>query len=120
MISLAHEVPGRIRLVASRARHDPRAAAELRRLARSLPGVTSVTFNPITGSLIVHYDEAGDARGHILAALQVKDRLVASGPRHKALPTWSPENDRLADLVAGVVARHLAERAVAMAITALI
>jgi threonine aldolase len=122
MISLAHEVPGRIRFVASHARHDRRAAAGLRRRARSIPGVKLVTLNPITGSLIVHYTASDETRGRVLAALMVDTRAIA--PASPAWPksprAWLPEADRLADCLAKAVARELVERMVRMAIMALI
>lgn len=122
MIFLVHEVPGRIRFVASCARHDRRAAASLRRLVRSIAGVKSVTLNRITGSLIVHYTAADDTRGRVLTALMVDDRgmVQTNAPGRKSPRAWRPEADRLADLVAKVLARELVERAVRMAITALI
>jgi copper chaperone CopZ len=136
MITLVHDVPGRLRLVAPHVRHDRRAAAALRRRVRAMGGVASATVNPLTGSVIVHYDGAGCTRDRILHSLGV----ATPGPAMRSAPaaaaasrapillpapaprsgTIAPQGKAIAEMIANAVAERLVERAVRMAVAALI
>ena len=78
---------------------------------RALSGVTEANLNPVTGSLIVHYESAQGVREAILRAL---DALV-QGPI-AAVPGpvlgRAPERGRQLAELAGIIGDMLAERLV--------
>ena len=57
-VKVAHAVPGRIRLRIPRIKNDCDYAANVRVRLGALPGITSVEANPVTGSVVVTYDDA--------------------------------------------------------------
>ena len=59
-LDIVHHVPGRLRLRSASLKGDAHARAreETRRHLAAVRGVTSVTANPCTGSLVVKYDAA--------------------------------------------------------------
>jgi hypothetical protein len=126
MIILVHDVPGRLRFFAPRVKRDQRAAAALRRRARAVPGVAAASANPLTGSLLVHHDGALATRARILDALEVADLgpALAPPPRREpiraAAPSPTTRGDAIAELVANAVAECLVERALRMAVSALL
>lgn len=69
MLTLVHEVPGRLRFVAPELTADSEHVASLTRTVRELPGVTDVLVRPATGSLIVFHDGAPAAREAVLRAV---------------------------------------------------
>lgn len=56
-VRLAHASPGRIRLKIEEIKNDPRKAGEIEDQLRTVPGIHSVQANPVTGSLLLTYDE---------------------------------------------------------------
>jgi len=54
-VFLAHHIPGRLRLRTGTARPDPASLERILRSVRSIEGVTGVETSPVTGSLLVHY-----------------------------------------------------------------
>jgi heavy-metal-associated domain-containing protein len=127
MIILVHDVPGRLRFFAPRVKRDQQAAAALRRRARAVPGVAAASANPLTGSLLVHHDRALATRARILDALEVADPGPALAPPpsrrepiRAAAPSPATRGDAIAEFVANAVAEHLVERAVRMAVAALL
>jgi cation transport ATPase len=57
-VRLAHLSPGRIRLKVDDLKHDERRARDIEAQLRSVSGIHSAAANPITGSLVLDYDEA--------------------------------------------------------------
>ncbi len=57
-VRLAHLSPGRIRLKVDDLKRDERRAREIEEQLRSVSGIHSAAANPITGSLVLDYDEA--------------------------------------------------------------
>lgn len=53
--SIAHAIPGRVRLKASQLRMDPDLATRLQALFSGVPGIRSARVNQRTGSLVVEY-----------------------------------------------------------------
>jgi copper chaperone CopZ len=51
-----HEVPGRIRIKIPALKKDREEASCLENLLKSISGVTSVSVNTLTGSVIVYFD----------------------------------------------------------------
>jgi hypothetical protein len=56
-VRLAHASPGRIRLKVEEIKNDPRRAGDIEAKLRTVPGIHSAHANPLTGSLLLTYDE---------------------------------------------------------------
>jgi hypothetical protein len=69
MLSIVHEIPGRLRLRGPRLKGRPDDSVALADAARNLPGVSEVCANPLTGSLVVCYDPAAGNRDEIVRAV---------------------------------------------------
>jgi cation transport ATPase len=55
-VKIAHQVPGRIRLKVPKAKENPELVEQIKQMFNVIPGVEEVTVNPVTGSVVVHYD----------------------------------------------------------------
>jgi hypothetical protein len=55
-LKIAHQVPGRIRMKISSAKGDPELLEEIKSVFTAIPGLSKVTANPTTGSIVLHYD----------------------------------------------------------------
>ena len=53
---LCHLIPSRLRVKVEDIRHEEKAAAALEHWLATQVGVQGVTANPVTGSVILHYD----------------------------------------------------------------
>jgi hypothetical protein len=103
---LAHDIPGRLRVVLPWLRDDPRTAAALCRTLRLMDGVIDVQTNPTAASVTVLYDARGAARAQVLDVL--------------GQPQPAPSRSKgVADIVAGAVAKHLADAAMHALVAAL-
>ncbi|MFB6279958.1 MAG: HMA2 domain-containing protein [Salinibacter sp.] len=71
MASYLHALDGRIRVRFPEMRGDRRAAARLRQELRALPGITAVEVTPLTGSVLVEYDEEQCSAPDIYEALDI-------------------------------------------------
>ena len=56
-VRLAHASPGRIRLKVDDFKHDPEKARDIEAKLRTVSGIRSADANPVTGSLLLTYDE---------------------------------------------------------------
>jgi hypothetical protein len=52
-----HNVPGRLRIKTPRIKGNKDGALELQRWVSSMNGIRSAEANPLTGSLVIHFDE---------------------------------------------------------------
>jgi hypothetical protein len=124
MLVLAHEVRGRLRFASIHLKSDRRMAARLRSRLRAVDGVTSTSVNGLTGSLTVHYDGRAETRSAILGCLPVTHAGLGAPAERPLLPLAprapAPQGRTIADLVLGMVAERLVERAVRVAVGALI
>ncbi len=64
-----HNVPGRLRIKTPRIKGDEDAALELQGWVRSMKGIRSAEANPLTGSLIIRFDEKATSLESITQAL---------------------------------------------------
>jgi hypothetical protein len=55
-LKIAHQVPGRIRMKISAAKGDPEMLEEIKSVFAVIPGLSKVSANPTTGSIVLHYD----------------------------------------------------------------
>jgi hypothetical protein len=104
---LAHDIPGRLRVVIPWVQDDPRGAAVLCGTLRTIDGVIDAQASPITGSVTVLYGVCGATRARVLGAL--------GNPQ----PAQSRSNG-VADILVEAVAKHLADAAIRALIAALI
>jgi len=65
-----HALDGRIRVKSALVKRAPHKAAALEQQLRSHPGITEVTVNPITGSVLVLYDTQQLVQHQILDLLR--------------------------------------------------
>ena len=56
MNALMHAVDGRLRIRLDSIKKSPRAAASVTESLVKVPGVKKARANPVTGSLLIHYD----------------------------------------------------------------
>lgn len=56
-VRLAHASPGRIRLKVDEIKNDPQRAREIEDKLRTVPGIRSADASPVTGSLLLTYNE---------------------------------------------------------------
>jgi Heavy metal associated domain 2 len=71
MLTIAHEVPGRLRLVSPLLMSNSEEASALVRKACAQPGVSWVAVRSTTGSLIILHDGVFATRENILHSLEV-------------------------------------------------
>ena len=55
-LQIAHQIPGRIRMKVSSAKDNPELLEQIRQTFSVIPGIEQVTVNPVTGSVVLHYD----------------------------------------------------------------
>jgi hypothetical protein len=104
--ALVHHLPGRLRLRSAVLKGDPQVAAKAKWRLGQIRGVTSVTANPCTGSLLLEYDPAIVAPGKLTEMLQCRGFIRPVAPQHtQAEPEWA---DHLASAVTGWLADVLA------------
>ncbi len=54
--SVVHHIPGRLRVRLPKSHRDPNVLRGLQEFVRGLGGVQHVEVNPVTGSILVHYE----------------------------------------------------------------
>jgi hypothetical protein len=122
MVQLVHELPRRIRFVVSSLKGDRFGAATFSARFQVLGGVTAATLNPLTGSLIVHYDGSAETRDRILRNFEEFGSESVEPPVAMQRLAKAPArlDEAIADLVVNALAECLTERMVRMAVAALI
>lgn len=55
-VQVAHQVPGRIRLKVPKVKESPELIEQIKQLFNVIPGIEEVAVNPVTGSVVLHYD----------------------------------------------------------------
>jgi copper chaperone CopZ len=114
---IGHHVPGRLRLRSAALKDDARASAEARTRFGRIEGVTSVTANPVTGSLLLEYDPRVLAPARIIDALAAHGCVAAAAdPPGERGGGWA---DRLVAAIESWIIDALAERLVIALIGAL-
>ena len=78
---LAHELPGRLRFLLPPLRRDAHRAVALRNQIAAVAGVTEVSANAVTGSVLIRHDGCADTRQRIIGGIEHAGyRLVADRP----------------------------------------
>jgi copper chaperone CopZ len=106
-----HHLPGRLRVRIDRAKNNPSTARSVDQLLRNTLGVSSVSVNVTTGSVLIHYDTSQIDADALLQRLQVRDKTIPLGHstfpivrRSERFPGLQPAPKRLADRVRGRIA----------------
>lgn len=74
---LIHHVPGRVRISVPRIKGNPSICSAIGEIGTSVPGVQRIDANPVTGSVLVHYDRHDpDVEQRLAATLEDLDRLL--------------------------------------------
>ena len=82
-----HTVDGRMRIRLGILKRNPARADALREGLRALKGIKEVTVNPLTGSLLIHYDECQISRDELFTLLGAgAEQLVRDDPDATAAP----------------------------------
>jgi len=63
-LQIAHQVPGRIRMKVPSAKDNPELLEQIKQTFSVIPGIEQVTVNPITGSVVLHYDHERHTEFH--------------------------------------------------------
>lgn len=111
MVVPAHDIPGRLRFSLPLLRADRRRAAVARTRVGAIPGVTSASANPLTGSLIVLYHPDAAKREAILAAVAEFRPAAASGETAR-----ERRARKLAEILANAIAERLVEHVIRAAV----
>jgi hypothetical protein len=132
MSHYVHSIPGRLRVKAQAFKNKPKNAEAASTLLGALRGVHSVETNPITGSLLIRYDDAVVKSARILGALVAEgliEQLPSQRPSPKVLksavaPGWrriaASLSEVLPEVIADPIADKLARRAAAALVSAVI
>jgi len=65
-----HALPGRVRIKVAAIKKAPELALQVEQTLRQEPGVAEAVANPVTGSVLVHYDPMRTAPPALLARLE--------------------------------------------------
>ena len=74
-----HALEGRLRIKSGMVKGSPQKAIEVKQQLKTQPGVTEVSTNPTTGSVLVLYDSHQIQQDDILDALRALGCLPARG-----------------------------------------
>ena len=56
-LQIAHQVPGRVRMKIPSAKGNPELLQEIGSAFGQIPGIERIKVNPVTGSVVLHYDK---------------------------------------------------------------
>jgi hypothetical protein len=96
MVHEIHAVPGRLRVKIQALKSNPHAEEEMTTLYSGLKGIGRVSFNPITGSVVITYDPNAVEAERILNVLKAKGYLKRSVPKKALKPDRSLPKTRVA------------------------
>jgi Heavy metal associated domain 2 len=131
MSHYVHSLPGRLRVKAPAFKNQPEKGDAASALLGGFAGIHLVESNPVTGSLLIRYDENAIRPARILGAL-VGEGLIelvpAPRPRLKmakpAKAAWRRIAENLSaalpDLIADLIVNKLAKRAAVALVSAVI
>ncbi|HZB91487.1 MAG TPA: hypothetical protein VE397_08605 [Stellaceae bacterium] len=89
LAEIVHHVPGRLHLRATSLKGNARASAAVHGRLQGVPGVTAVTVNSCTGSLVIEYDRKRLSLDGLLTRLGRRG-VRAAAPGHVAAAGQSP------------------------------
>jgi hypothetical protein len=124
MLVLVHETLDRMRFTGAAIKEKPGLAASLVETTQSLPGVTSVMINPLTGSLIVYHRGTPLQRNIILDHLNVQTKIpikiasVKTAKSDTAVRAFTINT--VAEALVGAIMQRIVDRALHAVVAAII
>jgi hypothetical protein len=100
-LEIAHQTTGRVRLKVAAGKNDPDLLKEIADTFSAIPGMERITVSPVTGSIILNYDEDNQRA--------FNDRLMHNLVAHGGAPMIGSEFEELAKKIENQ-AEFLAER----------
>jgi copper chaperone CopZ len=113
MVEYVHSSSGRLRVQLPLFRRKPRIAAAVESTVAAVEGVTSVSANTVTGSIIITYDHRALSPARLweeLARLGYVERLPASPALSPSADSFGSLPERLVDCFGRAFLQVLAER----------
>lgn len=99
-----HHVPGRLRVKTRTLKNGGERAIEAQEILGTLTGVEAIELNPITGSMLVRYDETQVTSSQILGLLVAKD-VINLLPK----PQARRAHDRIVDDPRGQIVENVTD-----------
>lgn len=115
MTHYIHHVPGRLRIKSPHLKRNAQAAHQARQYMEQVDGVLASEVNPVTGSLLIHYDAQRVGAQTLLNSLR---GLGYVPPEQGYLPVQQGPN--LAQTLSDKVVNKLVETVIERSATALI
>ncbi|MBV9153124.1 MAG: hypothetical protein JO204_15260 [Alphaproteobacteria bacterium] len=106
-LTVVHHVPGRLRLRSPALKGKSHLGEIAQRRLADSPGLTALTFNPHTGTLLVLYDPAVTAAGDIVKTLADRGFTLTPPAEARSVDDWV---DRLGGALGRLLVESLAER----------
>jgi hypothetical protein len=80
-MQIAHQTAGRVRMKISGAKGDEELLDDIAATFRAIPGIKRVAVNPVTGSVVLHYDERYQVsmNDHLMRSMGARDRSQMFG-----------------------------------------
>jgi hypothetical protein len=82
-VDVTHHIPGRMRIKVPKAKGNLKLLEELQKSVSTMPGVSSAEINSVTGSILLHYDEARHE--------SFEDEICKHGDANKLFSVGPPE-----------------------------
>lgn len=106
-----HDIPGRLRIRVPALKRNHQMAARTEGAFKRVSGVASVQANPLTGSVLVHYNTRATDASAILSAAGV-NRALPSYRRVGSVKAASRDNTVLTDKIVKAVLWYTLEKVV--------
>lgn len=112
-VEIIHHLPGRLRVRVPEVKSDAAFATSLEQRLRSVRGVRAAQANPLTGSVLVHYDRARSRS--VFGALNSMAAVSTSALTPVSKPVLSRQTD-LAPVIGRIVLQKALETAIEVAV----
>jgi hypothetical protein len=99
-----HHVPGRLRVKTRTLKNGGERAIEAQELLGALTGIEAIELNPVTGSMLIRYDETRVTSSQILGLLVAKD-VINLLPK----PQTRRPHDRIVDDPRGQIVENVTD-----------
>jgi copper chaperone CopZ len=115
-----HALDGRLRIKVAAVKGSSRKAQEIERQLQMYDGITQVTANPTTGSVLIHYDSQCVEQNSILEALRTLGYLPDSDKRQVTVRNAATDQEGFGQELVHTVVRSTMEFALQRLVYALI
>jgi hypothetical protein len=80
MTCFVHHVPGRVRFKIAGLKHQEHQAKKIRNLFSGLYGISKISINTLTGSIVLHYDSSLFSVDQLLNILKYNNVIDSNRP----------------------------------------